>query len=83
MSEDTEEAARSQALRFIEGGNHAAARDVLVEAVHERGQVRLASLLGDVADDLDEPELAESAYRTAMAAGDEQARNDYGVFLRG
>jgi len=75
--------ARLYALCFMETGDYAAARDVLVEAVHQRGRTDLATLLGDVADDLDEPELAESAYRTAMAAGDRQALNDYGVFLRG
>lgn len=77
------EASRLYAVSLMETGNHPAAREVLVEAVHERGQVRLAGLLGAVADDLDEPELAESAYRTAIAAEDAQALNDYGVFLRG
>ncbi|MEV5713341.1 tetratricopeptide repeat protein [Amycolatopsis mediterranei] len=77
------EAARLYALSLMETGNYPAARDVLVEAVHKRGQVRLAGLLGDVADDLDEPEVAEPAYLTAIAAEDEEALNDYGVFLRG
>src|SRR3954469_3681304 len=76
-------AARLYALCLLETGNNAAARDVLAEAVNERGRLDLANLLGSVADDRDDPELAESAYRTAVAAGDADALNDFGAFLRG
>ncbi|MDT7797783.1 MAG: hypothetical protein QOI78_1216, partial [Actinomycetota bacterium] len=66
----------------METGDCEAAEKVLLAAVGG-GETRLAGLLGDVAGDLGHAGTAESAYRTALATGDGEAANDFGVFLRG
>ncbi|MEA5365312.1 hypothetical protein VA596_37690 [Amycolatopsis sp., V23-08] len=75
-------ASRQLALTLMETGDYEAAEKVLVTAV-DGGETRLAGLLGAVADDLGHAVTAESAYRTALAAGNGEAANDFGVFLRG
>lgn len=75
------EADRLLALTLKETADLEGARQVLVAAV-ARGHTHLAGLLGDIADDLGDDELAESSYRRAIDAGDVDALNDYGVFLR-
>ncbi|WP_329051163.1 tetratricopeptide repeat protein [Amycolatopsis sp. NBC_01488] len=75
------DADRLLALTLMETGDLEDAKQVLVDAV-ANGQTNLAGLLGDVADDLEDDELAESSYRQAVDAGDKDALNDYGVFLR-
>ncbi|WP_410625620.1 tetratricopeptide repeat protein [Amycolatopsis sp. cmx-8-4] len=75
------DADRLLALTLMETGDLESAKQVLVDAIAD-GQTSLAGLLGDVADDLEDDELAESSYRQAIDAGDNDALNDYGVFLR-
>ncbi|MEV6823435.1 tetratricopeptide repeat protein [Amycolatopsis sp. NPDC051102] len=75
------EADRILALTLKEINDLEGAKQVLVEAV-AKGQTHVAGLLGDIADDLEDDELAESSYRQAIDAGDDDALNDYGVFLR-
>ncbi|WP_103349829.1 tetratricopeptide repeat protein [Amycolatopsis sp. CA-128772] len=72
---------RLLALTLMETGDLEGAKQVLVAAV-ANGQTNLAGLLGDVADDLEDDELAEASFRQAVDAGDNDALNDYGVFLR-
>jgi Tfp pilus assembly protein PilF len=75
------DADRLLALTLKETGDLESAKHVLVDAV-AKGQTHVAGLLGDIADDLEDDELAESSYRQAIDAGDNDALNDYGVFLR-
>ncbi len=75
------EADRLLALTLKETADLESAKQVLIDAV-AKGQTHLAGLLGDIADDLEDDELAESSYRQAIDAGDKDALNDYGVFLR-
>ncbi|OXM49694.1 tetratricopeptide repeat protein [Amycolatopsis alba] len=75
------DADRILALTLKEINDLEGAKQVLIDAV-AKGQAHLASLLGDIADDLEDDELAESSYRQAIDAGDTGALNDYGVFLR-
>jgi Tfp pilus assembly protein PilF len=75
------EADRLLALTLKETGDLESAKQVLIDAV-AKGQTHLAGLLGDIADDLEDDGLAESSYRQAIDAGDNDALNDYGVFLR-
>lgn len=76
------DADRLLALTLKETGDLDGAKRVLIAAL-DHGQTHLACLLGDIADDLQDAELAESAYRKTIDAGDETASNDYGVFLIG
>lgn len=82
VAEGEPDALRLLALSLFESDRAAEAERILSQAVVEEKKHDLASLLGDIADDLGHAELAEDAYRIAIDHGEVSALNDYGCFLR-
>ncbi|GAA4890674.1 hypothetical protein GCM10023203_50220 [Actinomycetospora straminea] len=66
----------------LDHGNRREAAEVLMPVVMSRGRTDLAGLLGETLAAVGDHERAEAAFLVGLDAGDPEATNDYGVFLR-
>lgn len=64
-------------------GERRDAADLLLPAVMARGETEHAGLLGETLAAIGDHDSAEAAFMVGLDAGDPDAINDYGVFLRG